>query len=62
MPEAKAKVQSWAAFRKDLLAAAKGGGAPEGAGGLIVESVEALMRLLTPENRAAQRLRSYRLL
>jgi predicted transcriptional regulator len=56
MPEANPKVQSWAAFKKDLLTAAKGGGAPKGAGGVVVESVDALMRLLTPENRELLRI------
>lgn len=54
MPEP--KVQSWAAFKNDLLAAAKGAPAPSHAGGLIVESAEALMRLLTPENRELLRV------
>src|SRR5258707_15895789 len=56
MSQASPKVQSWAAFKKDLLTAAKGGGAPKGAGGLVVESVDALMRLLTPENRELLRI------
>lgn len=56
MANAKLKVQSWAGFRRDLLAAAAGGPAPQGAGGLVVESVEALMRLLTPENRELLRI------
>lgn len=50
------KVQNWAAFKNDLLTAAKGGGSPKGAGGLVVESVDALMRLLTPENRELLRI------
>jgi len=49
-------VQSWAGFKNDLLAAAKGDSAPAGAGGLVVESAEALMRLLTPENRELLRI------
>lgn len=52
----KPKVQSWAEFKNDLLAAAKGAPAPAHAGGLIVESAEALMRLLTPENRELLRV------
>lgn len=56
MPEAKPRVQSWAGFKNDLLAAAKGDPAPASAGGLVVESVEALMRLLTPENRELLRI------
>ncbi|MEO8926187.1 MAG: helix-turn-helix domain-containing protein [Caulobacteraceae bacterium] len=56
MPNAKPKVQSWAAFKSDLIAAAKGAGAPAGAGGLVVESAEALMRLLTPDNRELLRI------
>ncbi|WEK40771.1 MAG: hypothetical protein P0Y50_03935 [Candidatus Brevundimonas colombiensis] len=52
----KTKVQSWAGFKNDLLAAAKGAPAPTDAGGLVVESAEALMRLLTPENRELLRL------
>jgi predicted transcriptional regulator len=54
-PEAK-RVQSWAGFKRDLLAAAKGESAPADAGGLVVESAEALMRLLTPENRELLRI------
>ena len=50
------KVQSWAGFKNDLLAAAKGAPAPQSAGGLVVESAEALMRLLTPENRELLRV------
>ena len=56
MTMAKPKVQRWAGFKTDLLAAAKGGPAPAGAGGLVVESAEALMRLLTPENRELLRV------
>jgi predicted transcriptional regulator len=56
MSEAKVKVQSWAGFKSDLLAAAKGEPAPANAGGLVVESVEALMRLLTLENRELLRI------
>jgi predicted transcriptional regulator len=56
MPEAKTRVQSWAGFKNDLLAAAKGGPRPASAGGLVVESVEALMRLLTMENRELLRI------
>lgn len=56
MTTAKTKVQSWTGFKNDLLAAAKGDPAPTGSGGLVVESVEALMRLLTPENRELLRI------
>jgi predicted transcriptional regulator len=56
MSKAKVKVQSWAGFKNDLLAAAKGEPAPADAGGLVVESAEALMRLLTPENRDLLRI------
>ncbi len=52
----KPKVQSWAEFKNDLLATAKGAPAPSSAGGLVVESAEALMRLLTPENRELLRI------
>jgi len=54
MPEP--KVQSWAAFKHYLLAAANGAPAPSHAGGFIVESAEALMRLLTSENRELLRV------
>lgn len=50
------KIQRWGAFKADLAATAKGGAAPAGAGGLVVESVDALMRLLTPENRELLRI------
>lgn len=56
MSEAKPKVQSWVRFKNDLLAAAKGGASPADAGGLVVESAEALIRLLTPENRELLRI------
>ncbi|MBX3484797.1 MarR family transcriptional regulator [Phenylobacterium sp.] len=56
MPEPKPKVQSWTAFKNDLLTAAKGAPAPADAGSLVVESVDALMRLLTPENRELLRI------
>ena len=56
MTTTKPKVQSWAGFKNDLLAAAKGGPTPARAGGLVVESAEALMRLLTPENRELLRI------
>lgn len=56
MSTAKPRIQSWAGFKDDLLAAAKGGPPPADAGGLVVESVEALMRLLTPENRELLRV------
>lgn len=52
----KPKVQSWAGFKNDLLAAARGAPAPADAGGLVVESAEALMRLLTLENRELLRV------
>jgi len=53
MPEAKPKMQSWAGFKSDLLAAAKGAPAPASAGGLVMESGEALMRVLTPGSPAS---------
>ena len=56
MPKAEIRVQSWAGFKSDLLAAAKGAPPNANAGGLIVESVEALMRLLTLENRELLRI------
>jgi len=56
MQEAELKVRSWTGFKSDLLTAAQGGPAPAGAGGLVVESAEALMRLLTPENRELLRV------
>ncbi len=49
-------MQSWAGFKTDLLAAARGEPVPAVAGGLVVESVEALMRLLTTENRELLRI------
>jgi len=46
------KVQSHAALREEMKAVARGEKrAPKGAGGTSFESVEALMRLLTPQNR-----------
>ncbi len=56
MAGTKPRIQSWAGFKSDLLAAAKGAPAPDGAGGLIVESVDTLMRLLTTENRELLRI------
>lgn len=56
MPEAKPRVQSWEEFKNELLTAAKGGAAPADAGGLVVESAEALIRLLTAENRELLRI------
>jgi predicted transcriptional regulator len=56
MSETELKVRSWEGFKNDLLAAAEGGHAPANAGGLVVESAEALMRLLTPENRELLRI------
>jgi predicted transcriptional regulator len=56
MSQAKIRIRSWEGFKNDLLAAAKGEPAPAGAGGLVVESIEALMRLLTPENRELLRI------
>lgn len=50
------RIQSWARFKDDLLAAAKGAPAPANAGGFVVESAEALMRLLTPDNRELLRI------
>jgi len=47
------KIQSHADLRKEMKAVAKGEiPAPKDAGGISFESVEALMRLLTRENRA----------
>ena len=47
------KIQSHASLRKEMVAVAKGEiPAPKNASGISFESVEALMRLLTPENRA----------
>ena len=46
-------IQSHASLRKEMKSVAKGErAAPKGAGQVSFESVEALMRLLTPENRA----------
>lgn len=56
MPGASPKVQSWAAFKDDLRKAANGLGAPPDAGGLVVESVDALLRLLTSDNRELLRI------
>jgi predicted transcriptional regulator len=56
VPKTEPKVQSWAAFKSDLLEAARGGIKPANLGGPVVESVEALMRLLTPENRELLRI------
>ncbi|WP_293907630.1 helix-turn-helix domain-containing protein [Phenylobacterium sp.] len=50
------RIQSWTAFKQDLVATAKGGKAPDAAGGPVVESVDVLMRLLTPENRELLRI------
>lgn len=50
------KVQGWEEFKRELLAAAQGEPAPAHAGGLVVESAEALMRLLTRENRELLRV------
>ena len=55
MSETSPRIQSWDAFKDGLIAAAKGGKAA-GAGGLLVESIDALMRLLTPENRELLRI------
>jgi len=56
MPGSSPKVQSWAAFKDDLRKAAKGLGAPPDAGGLVVESVDALLRLLTSDTRELLRI------
>lgn len=56
LPAAVPKVQSWAAFKDDLRKAARGQGAPADAGGLVVESVDALLRLLTTDNRELLRI------
>ena len=56
MTDGQPRVQSWAGFKAGLLAAAEGDPAPPGTGGLVVESAEALMRLLTPDNRELLRI------
>ena len=56
MKDPSPKIQSWSAFKDGLVATAKGDKAPASAGGLVVESVDALMRLLTPENRELLRI------
>lgn len=46
------KIQGHASLRKEMKAVARGEmSAPENAGGISFDSVEALMRLLTPQNR-----------
>ena len=46
------KIQSHASLREEMKAVARGErSAPKGAGGMTFDSVEALMRLLTPQNR-----------
>lgn len=46
------KIQSHASLRKEMTAAARGEKpVPKDAGGISFESVEALLRLLTPQNR-----------
>ncbi|MDE1980747.1 MAG: MarR family transcriptional regulator [Betaproteobacteria bacterium] len=46
------KIQSHASLRKEMIAVARGEkSAPKDAGGISFESVEALLRLLTPQNR-----------
>ena len=46
------KIQGHAALRKEMKAVASGkAAAPKNAGGISFESVEALLRLLTPQNR-----------
>lgn len=46
------KIQSHASLREEMKAVARGERAvPKGAGGTTFDSVEALMRLLTPQNR-----------
>ena len=47
------KIQGHAALRKEMKAVARGDkAAPKDAGGISFDSVEALLRLLTPQNRA----------
>ncbi len=47
------KIQGHAALRKEMKAVAGGKAAtPKNAGGISFDSVEALLRLLTPQNRA----------
>ena len=47
------KIQGHAALRKEMKAVASGkAAAPKNAGGISFDSVEALLRLLTPQNRA----------
>ena len=47
------KIQGHAALRKEMKAVANGkAAAPKNAGGISFDSVEALLRLLTPQNRA----------
>lgn len=55
-PDPLPKVQPWSAFKDQLLSAASGGTAPPDAGGMVVESLNALMRLLTPGNRELLRI------
>ena len=47
------KIQGHATLRKEMKAVARGDkAAPKDAGGISFDSVEALLRLLTPQNRA----------
>ena len=47
------KIQGHAALRKEMKAVARGDKvAPKSAGGISFDSVDALLRLLTPQNRA----------
>lgn len=47
------KIQGHAALRKEMKAVARGDkAAPKAAGGISFDSVDALLRLLTPQNRA----------
>ena len=47
------KIQGHAALRKEMKAIARGDkAAPKDAGGISFDSVDALLRLLTPQNRA----------
>ena len=47
------KIQGHAALRKEMKAVARGNkAAPRDAGGISFDSVDALLRLLTPQNRA----------
>jgi predicted transcriptional regulator len=55
-PDLVPRVQPWSVFKGQLLTAAAGGAPPPDAGGMVVESLNALMRLLTPGNRELLRI------